>query len=463
MPDCRVSWLATLRMAFASLTFRFMLRYVIGLSGVVFLVMVALYASYSYNYFADSEKLIESQLNELADRYERTGSLGQVELSSNSLLGSATHYLLVDAQGHKVAGNIDVWPTGLLNSWIQVQRAGPLKGFSPETAIQLGLARELPSGYRLLVVRDYTAILAIERIIGVVMARIMLATVFLGALGGLVVAGRSMHSVLQINQSITRIISGDLSERIPVTESRGDFRLLTLHFNQLLDRLQTLIESMRQVTDNIAHDLRTPLTRIRNHLAELQKDAPPPMSDTVHTLLVEADALLVTFNALLRIAQVESGQRRSGFRSVDLQVILADLVELYEPLASEKRQSIIARIDEPLPLQGDRDLLFQAFANLLDNAIKYTPLDGVIRLRAWCESDGWIAVELVDSGSGIPDADREKVFRRFYRVEASRGTHPGNGLGLSLVKAVMSLHQAQISLGDGAPGLAVLVRLPQQV
>jgi signal transduction histidine kinase len=145
---------------------------------------------------------------------------------------------------------------------------------------------------------------------------------------------------------------------------------------------------------------------------------------------------------------------------VDLRVILADLVELYEPLAVEKRQSVVAQIPDVLEVVGDRDLLFQAFANLLDNAIKYTPADGSIQVRAWRDPDGAAVVELTDSGEGIPDDDRDKVFRRFYRVETSRSAHPGNGLGLSLVKAVVSLHRADIALGDGAPGLVVTVRLP---
>lgn len=145
---------------------------------------------------------------------------------------------------------------------------------------------------------------------------------------------------------------------------------------------------------------------------------------------------------------------------MDLQVILADLVELYEPLAMEKQQSLVAQIPGTLQVVGDRDLLFQAFANLLDNAIKYTPREGSIRLRSWRREDGGAVVELTDTGEGIPQADREKVFRRFYRVEASRGTQPGNGLGLSLVKAVVSLHRAQIDLDDGAPGLVVRISLP---
>jgi signal transduction histidine kinase len=179
----------------------------------------------------------------------------------------------------------------------------------------------------------------------------------------------------------------------------------------------------------------------------------------VQALLEEADSLLATFNALLRIAQIESGNRVSGFQQLDMAVILRDVIELYEPLAADKQIDIGAKLAESMQLSGDRDLLFQAFANLLDNAIKYTPEHGHISVRAEINSaEIWVTV--ADSGWGIPAADREKVFRRFYRVESSRGLQPGNGLGLSLVQAVVNLHAGTIALGENHPGLKVIVRLP---
>lgn len=458
----RNSLLENLRMTFASFAFRFMLKYVVALSAAVFAVMLSLYASYSYRYFSENEALIGKQLNELSDRFEKSGALGEVHLQSKSLIGGENYYLLVDQQGRKLDGNLDAWPQTLLADWPSVVRKARFgeSSYTPSSTM-LGQVRDLKGGYRLLVARDYSGVFLVEGVIGGVMVRSMLITILLGALGGIAVGARSVRNVYRINNAITQIISGEL-DRIPVSEMHGDFRMLAVHFNQLLDRIQALVMGMRQVTDNVAHDLRTPLTRIRNHLASLQQATlEAPARDIVQTLLIEADGLLATFNALLRIAQVESGQRRSGFRSLDLRVILADLVELYEPLAVEKRQSVVAQMPDELEVMGDRDLLFQAFANLLDNAIKYTPADGSIQVRAWRDPDDVAVVEITDSGAGIPDEDRDKVFRRFYRVETSRSTHPGNGLGLSLVKAVVSLHRASIALGDGAPGLVVTVRLPR--
>lgn len=459
MTQSSTGLLANVRAVFASLTFRFVLRFAIGLSLAVFLVMIALYGWGSYRFYAQNEHLVGRYLDDLSARFVHDGHLGDVHFEPDGTIGRM-RYLLVDAEGRKVQGDFDEWPRDMLHSWWDLKQRTRFTGQATGVPLILGKARNLPGGYRLLVARSYDEILVMERVINDFMVRSMIVTIVLGALSGLVMATRSLRSISRINESISRIISGNLSERIPVAHSRGDYRALVMHFNQLLDRIQALMEGMRQVTDNVAHDLRTPLTRIRNHLASLQQTVEPPTRDTVHSLLHEADSLLATFNALLRIAQVESGQRRSGFRCVDLQVILADLIELYEPLAMEKQQALVANIPGMLPVVGDRDLLFQAFANLLDNAIKYTPAEGSIRLRSWQAEDGRSVVELADTGEGIPEADREKVFRRFYRVEVSRGTQPGNGLGLSLVKAVVSLHRAQIELADGAPGLVVRITLP---
>lgn len=453
------SWLGKFRAVVASFTFRFMLRYVIGLSAAVLVLMVMLYGGYSYQYFRELEQILDKQISVLSERAERGVPLGDISLPQRPVR-SRIYFLLTDADGRKIAGNLDARPPKLHKSWWEV-KGGTMLGNEPLQPMTwlLGRSRTLSSGRTLLVVCDYSDVLSIERYISHVAVRSALLTILLGALGGIFMATRSIRNVGHINHSVSRIMSGDFAERIHVEELRGDFKVLATHVNQLLERVQELMEGMRQVTDNIAHDLRTPLTRMRNHIADLMQSAPPPVREQVTALLGEADAMLSTFNALLRIAQVESGQRRSGFRETDLQVILADLIELYEPLAVEKRQSIVAQVREPLVVSGDRDLLFQAFANLIDNAIKYTPPEGSIRLSAQRDADGSVLVELRDTGEGIPEEDRVRVFRRFYRVGASRSEQPGNGLGLSLVAAVVRLHQGKITLEDGAPGLLVQVRL----
>jgi len=447
-----------LHKTFASITFRFMFYYVACLSVAVTILLGMLFASFSYRYFRDADQLVDMELNRLAELYQHGGAsaLAAGEPLDTSA-GKQFYYQLSDARGNRLAGELPAGPG--YSNWLDWEYAVIFQSWEV-TGEQLILqSRALDDGNTLTVARNYRDMILIERVIGSVLLRSMLVTIVLGAIGGAVVAARSVRHVDVVNRAVTRLMSGDFSERLPGLNAQGDFRELVENFNRMLDRIQTLMEGLRQVSDNIAHDLRTPLTRLRNHLANLQGSVDEASQDTVQALLDEADSLLATFNALLRIAQVESGQRLSGFTEVDLRVILHDVIELYEPLAADKNITIATQLLSPMPLSGDRDLLFQAFANVLDNAIKYTPEGGSIQVRACAEQELW-RVDVADTGVGIAPGDRGKVFRRFFRVEASRGRQPGNGLGLSLVHAVVNLHHGTIELADNQPGLRFSVRLP---
>lgn len=241
--------------------------------------------------------------------------------------------------------------------------------------------------------------------------------------------------------------TGDLSRRISIDTNWDDLSNLAQILNQLLERIEFLMEGVKRVSDNIAHDLRTPLTRLRNELETLRTTDP----EIADKLIAEADHLLNTFNALLRIATIETGKHSQAFSETDVQVILNDVIEFYAPLADEKQITIEQDL-KALMVKGDRDMLFQAFANLLDNAIKFTPKHGNITIIM---TEGKEII-ITDTGSGIADQDKNKVFDRFYRCEKSRHTH-GNGLGLSMVAAILGLHHASITLSDNNPGLKISI------
>jgi signal transduction histidine kinase len=288
-------------------------------------------------------------------------------------------------------------------------------------------------------------------------------SVGLALAGGLMMTSSMVRRIEDINDTSREIVEGDLARRIPASGAGDDFDKLVANLNGMLDRITGLMETVRQVSDNIAHDLRTPLTRLRSRL-EIARgqlgDASPEARAAVEQATEEADGLLATFNALLRIARIEAEQRREGFAAVDLRALLGDVAELYEPVAAERGQTITLSVGPVPAVQGDRDLLFQAVANLVDNAIKYTPDGGRIVLGLEAAA-GAVTLSVADTGPGIPPDQRERVFDRFHRLEASRST-PGSGLGLSLVRAVARLHGATIGLTDNSPGLRVALRLPQR-
>lgn len=246
--------------------------------------------------------------------------------------------------------------------------------------------------------------------------------------------------------------SGDLSQRIPLTHERDDLSKLARLLNSMFERIEELLAGVRQVSDNIAHDLRTPLSRLRNKIEKFDGSA-----EEKQALMKEADTLINIFNALLRIARIEAGKETMRFQKLNIVTLVKDVVEFYEPLAEEKQQIIKLSLLES-QIKGDKDLLFQALANLLDNAIKFSPKGGKIIISSIADND-FYRVKISDSGVGIVKEDRDKVFTRFYRAEASRNK-AGHGLGLSLVKAVIEAHNGRIDILDSDIGLSITLSLP---
>jgi signal transduction histidine kinase len=319
----------------------------------------------------------------------------------------------------------------------------------------------LPGGAHLLVGRDMGLVEGLLDRMAFAMRLGLFATALLALLGGWVMSRRFGHRLEGVTQASREIMGGDLSRRVP--QGKGldgdDFDQLAANLNAMLARIESLMEGVRHVSDTIAHDLRTPLARLRNRLESLQSDcAEETDREGIAQALKEVDGLLSTFSALLRIAQVETGGRRMAFAPVDLTELLADVIDLYDAVAEDAGAHLETEVSTAVTVEGDRDLLFQAFANLLDNAVKFSPPQGTITLRLSMENNTPI-ITLTDRGPGIPKTDRDRVFERFTRLDQSRTT-PGNGLGLTMVGAVIEAHGGTITLADTeGGGLTVAVRL----
>ena len=445
---------------FRSSTFRLAFIYMALFSVSVLVLLGFIYWSTIAVMGRQTDVIIEAEIEGLAERYRVGGLAGLTDLIAERLSrkpAGSSIYLLANGLFEPMVGNLDRWPSvaptpeGWLAFRLENQAAGG----------QLHQARarvfRLAGGFHLLVGRDMHDLEQAQRHIVRALVWGLAMTVVLALVGGVMMSRSMMRRLEVINETSREIMAGDLSRRIPTQGTGDDFDQLTDNLNNMLDRIELLMEDVRRVSDNIAHDLRTPLSRLRQRLELLKLPGADKeqLREQVEQTLGEADALLATFNALLRIARLESEDRRAGFSEVDLAALVADVAELYEPLAEDKQQQLLTTVKARVRVHGDRDLLFQALANLVDNAIKYTPAGGSIELS--CEAGAAGArITISDNGPGIPQDARTRVFQRFFRLDTSRAT-AGSGLGLSLVAVVAKLHQAKVSLEDNRPGLRVVL------
>jgi signal transduction histidine kinase len=412
------------------------------------------------------EATVSAEVRGLQEQYDQRGLDGLIELireRSRSERVDKMIYVMTDPFLHPIAGNLSAWPKTAQTvkpGWVNFPFQVAQDGHGPsQTHTALGTIFVLPGGDRLLVGRDIRDAAAFRERILSTLAWSALISLALGIAGGLLMTRQMLRRVEAVATTTRQIIHGDLAQRIPLTGSGDEFDQLGANLNAMLDQIERLMLGMRQVTDNIAHDLRTPLSRLRSRLEVtlLQKPDSERYAEALRETISEADRLLGTFNALLSIAEAEAGSRREPASAVDLAEIARAVAELYEPVADEKGLALEVSAPPELAVNGDRHLLSQAIANLLDNALKYTP-SGKVVLAVRAEGPR-ARVEVVDSGPGIPMEQREAVFDRFVRLEGSRST-PGNGLGLSLVRAVARLHGGAAWLEDNAPGLKAVFTLP---
>jgi signal transduction histidine kinase len=408
----------------------------------------------------ETDAAIAADTRAIGDRLGDFGLAGVVQTMNERIAANSDGraiYLLTDPRLRPIGGNVDAWPlkVGAQPGWYEIELV-----HRDRLHVTRLLHVELPGNFQLLVGRD-------------VQDRVEMRNLFLRGLGwaGLVAFGfaifgawlirRAVERRIEgINRTATAIVQGDLAQRMPLRDTDDEFDQLVATINRMLDQIQHLIEGVRNVSNAIAHDLRTPLAETRARLEGLlrQPAGTEVALDGIAAAIADIDRLIGVFNALLRLAELDTGLRRAGFAPVDMAAVVNDAADLYGPSAEAKGIALTAAAEPGLGLTGDRQLLAQAIGNLLDNAVKYTPDGGSIRLQA--ERDGdQVLVAVSDSGPGIPEDERAKVTQRFYRGDASRHAE-GVGLGLSLVDAVARLHGGALRLEGNNPGLRAILALP---
>ncbi len=432
-------------------------------AGSVLILLGFIYWSTVTYMSEQTDATIRAEIIGLSEQYRQRGLTGLEKTISERMErdpdGSSV-YLFASPNRSPLAGNLSAWPdaTPAIDGWLDFEFKDPRAGGRVFQA--RARAFVLQDGLHLLVGRDTRELKATQRLITRALLWGIAITLALALLGGVIMSRGMLRRIELINHTSRNIMTGDLSQRIPIRGSGDELDQLAGNLNSMIDEIERLMDGIRHVSDNIAHDLRTPLTRLRNGLEQLQIDLEDgsPHHEQVEQGITDADQLLATFAALLRIARIEAGGHTAKFKTVDLAALVRDAAELYEALAEEKCIRFSIQVDASVSLHGDRDLLFQALTNLLDNAIKYTPEGGEVLLELK-RSGNTTEITVSDTGAGIAEAERDKVGQRFYRLESSRST-PGSGLGLSLVKAVAKLHGAELLFEDNAPGLKATLRLP---
>jgi len=407
-----------------------------------------------------TEAAIRADAQGLSERWPQTGLRGLILTIDERLAGNVDDdaiYLLADPAMRRVAGNLERWPP-------IVAEAGPYYELSVLRAGIRTLVRahryDLPNGFFLLIGRDVQVRAQLRTLLT---DALLWALVIVGAMataGALVVRGLFRRTLANVSATASAIAAGDLARRVRLSGRGDEFDQLAEVINDMLDRIGRLMDGVRQVSNAIAHDLRTPITRARTRLedASLHADTKEALRAAIDRATQDLDGIASVFQALLRISEVEAGARRSAFTQLDAAPLLAEVGELYDAVAEARGVTLNVSVPGALPLHGDAPLIQQAVANLVDNAVKFSPTGGTVRLSAAVRGRR-VEIEVTDQGPGIRPDEHDKVGQRFYRGEAARST-PGSGLGLSLVRAVAQLHGGELRLEDASPGLRAILSLP---
>jgi signal transduction histidine kinase len=450
--------------SFRSSTLKLALIWVGIFGAVVVALLFYVYSSTASYVRGRSDRAITTELANLQKIYTNSGRAGLVaaiaQRSADERLEGGV-YLLTDTAFAPLAGNLEAWPTGLkgFSGWGDFN-AGERNPIAVNRPLLRATFETLPDGSHLLVGKDIDDVDEFVEQIETALGLSILLIFVIGAVSTASVTRRTVGRIEAINATTRAIMQSGLGERIPLRGTRDEWDQLAANLNSMLERIEGLMGEVKQVTDNVAHDLRTPLARIRGRLEKAyhrRQDGeydPSLIGDT----LADLDAVLRMFSSLMRISQIETTDRTAAFRTVNLGEIASEVVELFDAAAEDRSGCLNIVANERVLVTGDKDLLFDTVANLVDNAIKHGREAGQVTVEV-TQSDGAAIISVVDDGPGIPNDERQHVFERFYRLERSRHTS-GNGLGLSLVAAVARTHGARIEMVDNGPGLKCQLHFP---
>ena len=450
----------TFRKLSRTLTFRLTLYFSFFLGVSLSLLALFFYWTSIGLLVRETDAALTAEINSLAEQYnerglDRLANVIRFRIKQEENRKTDMVYALANRSGRVVVGNLADWPKFVLDSNGRTEFGHQYQGKLTKTRARVF---RLQAGATLLVGRNIEQIEKLRTtfarsIYGAILLTVMLAIV------SAVFLGRKMFARIESFTSVTKaIMEGKLDKRVGVTGSLDEFDVLAAHLNSMLDRLENLVSGVRHVSDNIAHDMRTPLTRLRNKIESVARLSEGKIKSDLEECVAEADHILKMFSSLLRIARIESGSYGGTFEPVDLSVVATDAIELYQGTAEEKDVVIVGEIDSIVACHGDRNLLFQLMANLIDNAVKYTQVGSSVSVVIKKQNEE-IFIIVADDGPGVKEEDYQRMLDRFVRLDPSRSLS-GSGLGLSLVKAVVELHNGAIAFSDNNPGLRVQIAFP---
>ncbi len=399
-------------------------------------------------------ELLQVDAQRLVETFNHSGVQGLVTFIDARVgmqIAGERILLFTDAKLNPLAGNLSAWPKQIPDApgtyTIEVELDG-------ETKPAVFVHAKLAGGYNLLVGRDLARFTPLEHHFWYGLTGAVAILAIVGVVGGVSIRRRLLARIDTIDQTVSAIVRGDLSHRLKTRSTGDELEALSHTLNRMLEQIEHLVHGVRNVSNSIAHDLRTPLAELRSRLEELLLTR-PSVDETfaeIDTAVTDVDRVIGIFNALLRLAEIDTGLRRSGFVAVDVAQVATEAVEFYLPAAELKNVSLEFRDAGAVPMAGDPLLLAQAINNLIDNALKYSAANGSIVVEVKRRSDNLVEICVADNGPGITDTEKPKVAERFYRGDASRGSQ-GMGLGLSIVAAVAKLHEGELVLVDNSPGL----------